>query len=100
MIFTSTVQFGNTSHSLLQFTMGVIVPYTVKTKVGRAHHIVSANTPIAHLVCYGRQNGGLYPPLFLQCSIRDRFTTAIFDKSYRDGFKFHSYVSAFNKQHS
>ena len=42
---------------------------TVKTKVGRAHRIVSANTPIAHLVCYGRQNGGLYPPLFLQCMI-------------------------------
>ena len=41
--------------------------YTVKTKVGRAHQLVSASTPIALLVCYGRQNGGLYPPLFLQC---------------------------------
>ena len=36
--------------------------YTVKTKVGRAHQFVSANTLIALLVCCGRQNGGLYPP--------------------------------------
>ena len=42
---------------------------TVKTMVGRAHHFVSTITPIAHLVCCGRQNGGLCPPLFLQCGI-------------------------------
>ena len=40
---------------------------TVKTKVGRAHQLVSTSTPIALLVCCGRQNGGLYPPLFIQC---------------------------------
>ena len=39
----------------------------VKTKMGRARQIVSSNTPIAYLVCCGRQIGGLYPPLFLQC---------------------------------
>ena len=42
--------------------------YTVKTKVGRAHEFVSASTPIALLVCCGRQNSGLYPPLFLHYS--------------------------------
>ena len=45
--------------------------HTVKTKVGRAHHLsLHASTPIALLVCCGRQNinGGLYPPLFFQCN--------------------------------
>ena len=54
-----------------------ILLYIVKTKVGRARQIVSSNTPIAYLVCCGRQIGGLYPPLFLQCIhvslIFDRF---------------------------
>jgi hypothetical protein len=32
--------------------------YTVKTLVGRAHYFISANTPIAHLVCCGWHSGG------------------------------------------
>ena len=37
----------------------------IKTRVGRAHQFASS---ITHLVCCGRQNGGLYThaPLFLQ----------------------------------
>ena len=46
------------------------VPMHCKNKGGQSHQIVSSNTPIAYLVCCGRQIGGLYPPLFLQCGIR------------------------------
>ena len=35
--------------------------------MGSVHHFVSPITPIAHLVCCGRQSGGIYLPLFLQC---------------------------------
>ena len=33
--------------------------------MGSVHHFVSPVTPIAHLVCYGRQSGGIYTYTFV-----------------------------------
>ena len=61
-----------------------------KTRAGRAHQFVFTITPITHLVCCWRQNGGLYLLLFLQWA--SLVPTSNHGISYADAIFFYSRI--------